>query len=73
MWGRGPSLEAPSSSWNLRTNKRGIGNLHSDLTSTSRRILGWGPVTVAGVCKPVTPVSTKIAYTGAGIPTRKGT
>lgn len=28
---------------------------------------------VGGVCKPVTPVSTKTAYTGAGIPTRKGT
>ena len=51
-WGRGSSLEAPSSSCHLRTKTRETGNLHSDLRLISR-ILGSDPVTVAGVRKPI--------------------
>lgn len=46
---RGPSLEAPSSSCNLRTNKRVAGNLHSDLTFSvgpQVQTLLWWPVCV---------------------------
>lgn len=51
--GRGPSLEASSLSCNLRTNRRGIWNLHSDLTQISE-ILRPDTVTVGGMHKSVT-------------------
>lgn len=48
-----PSLEAPISSCHLRTNYRGTGNLHLDLTLMSG-IPGSDPVMAAGVRKRVT-------------------